>query len=175
MNHPIVIICGDAAGMSAASKIKRAAPSTEVIVFERGQDISYSACGMPYWIGGVVESDRDLIVLTPQTACESRGIDVRIGHEVIAINRADQTVTVRSLANPEPLDQPYAKLVIATGATATRPPIPGSHLPGVFTLRALYEARQIFDYMAQQLPTRAVIIGGGYIGMEMAETLRRRR
>ncbi|MCX6048115.1 MAG: FAD-dependent oxidoreductase [Chloroflexi bacterium] len=174
MNQPIVIIGGDAAGMTAASKLKRATPATEVIVFDRGQDISYSACGLPYWLAGVVESDRRLIVLTPEMARESRGIDVRIQHEVLAINRSAKTVSVRSLVTGKLFEQPYAKLVIATGARATRPPIPGTDLPGVFTLRTLQEARQIFDYMADQLPQRAIIIGGGYIGMEMAETLRDR-
>ncbi len=175
MEQPIVIIGGDAAGMTAASKLKRAAPATEVIVFDRGQDISYSACGLPYWLAGVVKSEQDLIVLTPETARTGRGIDVRIGHEVLAINRTAKTVIVRGPANAEPFEQPYAKLMLATGATATRPPIPGVNLPAVFTLRALHEARHIFAYMAQHKPQRAVIIGGGYIGMEMAETLRARQ
>jgi len=95
MNSPIVIIGGDAAGMSAASKIKRAHPSAEVIVFERGPHISYSACGMPYWIGGVIESDQRLIVLTPENARTRRGIDVRIGHTVTALDAAAKTVTVQ--------------------------------------------------------------------------------
>ncbi|MFN8487751.1 MAG: FAD-dependent oxidoreductase [Caldilineaceae bacterium] len=175
MDKPIVIIGGDAAGMSAASKIKRAWPATEVIVFERGPHISYSACGMPYWIAGVVESDRQLIVLTPEKARDRRGIDVRIGHTVTAIDPAAKTVTVQRTETGETFSQPYTKLVIATGAAATRPPIPGLDLPGVFTLRSLSDGQQIFDYLAQHNPQRAVIIGGGYISMEMAEALRERK
>jgi len=175
MDTPIVIIGGDAAGMSAASKIKREWPATEVIVFERGPHISYSACGMPYWIAGVVESDRQLIVLTPEKARERRGIDVRIGHTVTAIDPAAHTVTVQRAETGETFSQPYAKLVIATGAAATRPPLPGLDLPGVFTLRSLRDGQQIFNYLAQHNPQRAVIIGGGYISMEMAEALRDRK
>ncbi len=174
MNSPIVIIGGDAAGMSAASKIKRAQPTTEVIVFERGPHISYSACGMPYWIGGVIESDERLIVLTPKAARERRGIDVRIEHTVTKIDPVAKTVTVQRQTTGESFTQAYAKLVIATGASAVRPPIPGINLPGVFTLRSLRDGEHIFNYMAQHNPQRAIVIGGGYIGMEMVEALRAR-
>ena len=174
MNSPIVIIGGDAAGMSAASKIKRAHPSAEVIVFERGPHISYSACGMPYWIGGVIESDQHLMVLTPENARTRRGIDVRIEHTVTGIDPTAKTVTVQRLATGESFIQTYAKLVIATGASAVRPPIPGINLPGVFTLRSLTDGGRIFNYMAEHNPQRAVVIGGGYIGMEMVEALRER-
>jgi len=166
-----VIIGGDAAGMSAASKIKRELTDAEVIVFERGPYISYSACGMPYWIAGVIESDRKLVILTPERARERRGIDVRIGHEVMAIDPAAKTVTVQRQESGEIFVQPYEKLVIATGASALKPPIPGLDLPGVFTLRNIPDAQRIFHYLEQQQPQRAVIIGGGYIGVEMAEAL----
>ncbi|MEZ4731195.1 MAG: FAD-dependent oxidoreductase [Caldilineaceae bacterium] len=169
-----VIIGGDAAGMSAASKIKRELTDAEVIVFERSQYISYSACGMPYWIAGVIESDRRLIVLTPERARERRGIDVRIGHEVVAIDPAAKTVTVQRRDRGETFVQPYETLVIATGASALKPPIPGLELPGVFTLRAIPDAQRIFHYLEQHQPQRAVIIGGGYIGVEMAEALQAR-
>lgn len=174
MSYPYVIIGGDAAGMSAASKIKRERPDAETIVFERGHYISYSACGMPYWISGVVESDRQLIVLTPERARERRGIDVRTGHEVTAIDPATKTVTVKRQETGETLIQPYTKLLIATGASAQRPPIPGLDLPGVFTLRAIPDAQRIDQHLEQTHPQRAVIIGGGYIGLEMAEALHAR-
>lgn len=174
MSHPYVMIGGDAAGMSAASKIKREQPDTETIVFERGHYISYSACGMPYWIAGVIESDRKLIILTPERARERRGIDVRTGHEVTAIDPIAKTVTVKRLANGESFVQPYEKLLIGTGASAIKPPIPGLDLPGVFTLRAIPDAQRIFQWIEQKQPGRAVIIGGGYIGLEMAEALHER-
>lgn len=172
--QPFVIIGGDAAGMSAASKIKRDQPDAHVIVFERDPYISYSACGMPYWLAGVVESDRRLIVLTPERARERRGIDVRIGHEVTAIDPAAQTVTVRQVETGATFVQPYTSLLLATGAAAVRPPLPGLDLPGVFTLRTLNDARHIQHFLTQQEPKRAVIIGGGYIGLEMAEALHAR-
>ncbi len=175
MPQPYVIIGGDAAGMSAASKIKREQPDAETIVFERGQHISYSACGMPYWIAGVIESDRKLIVLTPERAREKRGIDVRIGHEVTTIDPVAKTVTGKRLETGEIFVQPYEKLLIATGASAMRPPIPGLDLAGVFTLRNLSDGQRIFYYIEQKQPQSAVIIGGGYIGIEMAEALRDRK
>jgi len=174
MSQTFVIIGGDAAGMSAASKAKRNQPDAEVIVFERGPHISYSACGMPYWIGGVIDSDRKLMILTPERARERRGIDVRILHEVTGIDPQQKTVAVTDRDRGESFTQPYDKLVIATGAAAIKPPIPGMDRPGVFTLRALSDGQRIYHYMADHAPQRAVIIGGGYVGVEMAEALRDR-
>lgn len=116
MTTTAVIIGGDAAGMSAASKIKRELQDAEVIVFEKTQTISYSACGMPYWIGGTIQEEDDLLVMTPETAREKRGIDVRLGHEAIAIDPSAKRVTVTDLADGATLEQPYDLLVIATGA-----------------------------------------------------------
>jgi NADPH-dependent 2,4-dienoyl-CoA reductase/sulfur reductase-like enzyme len=174
LDAPYVIIGGDAAGMSAASKIKRERPDATVIVFERSPHISYSACGMPYWIGGVVESDRDLIVLTPQVARRKRGIDVRIHHEVTTIDPAQHLVHGINHETGEAFTQPYTKLCIATGARATLPPLPGTDLPGVFTLRALTDAQKIYAYMQEHPISTAIVIGAGYIGMEMVEALRDR-
>jgi NADPH-dependent 2,4-dienoyl-CoA reductase/sulfur reductase-like enzyme len=171
---PYVIIGGDGAGMSAASKIMREQADAHVIVFERSQHISYSACGMPYWIGGVVASDRKLIVLTPEVARKKRGIDVRIHHEVIAIDPAQHSVHVINQKTGETFIQPYAKLCIATGARAIAPPIPGMDHPGVFTLRALTDAQRIYAYMQEHDMKTAVVIGGGYIGIEMVEAMRDR-
>ena len=174
MTHSFVVIGGDGAGMSAASKIKRELPAAQVIVFERGAEISYSACGMPYWIAGVVDSDQRLIVLTPERAREKRGIDVRIGHEVTAIDPAMHSVTVKRLPTGESFRQPYTKLLIATGASAVRPPILGLDLPGVFTLRNLPDARQIERFLHERAPRRALVVGGGYISLEMVEALHAR-
>jgi NADPH-dependent 2,4-dienoyl-CoA reductase/sulfur reductase-like enzyme len=174
MDAPYVIIGGDAAGMSAASKIKRESPTAEVIVFERSGYISYSACGMPYWIAGIVESDRKLIVLTPEIARKKRGIDVRIHHDVIAIDPAQHLVHGINRESGKPFSQAYSKLCIATGASAVKPPIPGIDLPGVFTLRALTDAQEIYAYMQERPMRTAVVVGGGYVGLEMVEALRER-
>ncbi len=174
MENPYVIIGGDAAGMSAASKIKRENPAAEVIVFERDIHISYSACGMPYWIAGVIESDRKLIIMTSEVARRRRGIDVRLRHEVTNIDCTNRLIDVCNLETGETLNQAYSKLLIATGARPNIPPVPGIDLPGVFSLRSLTDGQRIFRYMAEHDPRRAVIIGGGYIGIEMAEALRDR-
>lgn len=173
--QPYVIIGGDAAGMSAAAKLRREQPDAEVIVFERSAYISYSACGMPYWIAGVVESDRQLIVMTPEIARRRRGIDVRIQHEVTGIDLASKTVTGVDHATDTCFQQPYGTLMIATGARASMPPLPGLDLPGVFTLRSLNDAQRIYAFMAEHDVKRAVIVGGGYVGVEMAEALRDRK
>ena len=171
MEDPVVVIGGDAAGMSAAAKYKREKPEAHVLVFEQGEDISYSACGMPYWIAGIVDSERDLVMLTPEIARRRRGIDVQIGHRVVQIDPAAKTVSVKAMPDGKIFLQPYEKLVIATGARAARPPIPGVDLAGTFTLRSLHDGRQIWHYLDDQQPRRALIIGGGYIGIEMAEAL----
>ncbi|RIK44648.1 MAG: hypothetical protein DCC55_01885 [Chloroflexi bacterium] len=171
MTNPFVIIGGDAAGMSAASKIKREQPDAHVIVFERGEHISYSACGMPYWIAGIVESDRHLVVLTPEEARTERGIDVRTGHTVTAIEPQSKSVTVQRAVTGETFTQSYDRLLIATGASAVRPPIPGIDSPGVFTLHSLADAQRIERFIVEQPPQRAVVIGGGYIGLQMVEAL----
>ena len=174
MSINIVMIGGDAAGMSAASKVKRERPDANVIVFEKTETISYSACGMPYWIAGTIDDEDDLLVLTVEKAREKRGLDVRERHEVTAIDRSAKIVHGTNLATGASFSQPYDKLVIATGARAVKPPIPGLNLPGVFTLRAFADSQSIQRYMAEYEPESAVIIGGGYIGVEMAEALRDR-
>ncbi len=170
----VVIVGGDAAGMSAASKIKRELQDAHVIVFEQSETISYSACGMPYWIAGIVENEDDLIVMTAETARAKRGLDVRIQHRVTAIDREAKTVAGVDLETDRPFTQAYDKLVIATGARAVKPPIDGMELPGVFTLRAFDDARRIHRFINEYDPGHAVVIGGGYIGVEMAEALRER-
>lgn len=170
MTLTVVVVGGDAAGMSAASKIKRNRKDAHVIVYERGPHISYSACGMPYWLGGVLESDDELLILLPEAARAKRGIDVQLGCEVTAVDPAAKTVKVQRNGDA-PFVQVYDKLIIATGARAVRLPLPGVELPGVFTLRTLVDAQLIHTYLEKRRPRRAVVVGGGYIGLEMAEAL----
>jgi len=170
MSTKIIIIGGDAAGMSAASKVRRELKDAQLIVFEKSPHISYAACGMPYWFNGVVASEDDLLARTLDDARNKRGIDVRVGHEVTAIDRAASTVTVKKLDSGETWAEPYDKLVIATGASAVRPPIPGLDLPGVFVLRTLEDGQRIKAYLDAHNPQRGVIIGAGYIGLEVAES-----
>jgi NADPH-dependent 2,4-dienoyl-CoA reductase/sulfur reductase-like enzyme len=169
MTARIVVVGGVAAGMSAASQARRRLPTADVVVLERGPNISYSACGMPYNIGDVSRDTADLEILTPAAARE-RGLDVRTGHTVRAIDPAARTVSVESATGTEQLS--WDSLVIATGAFAIRPPWPGMTLPGVFVLRELTDAVAIKQYLAMHESRSAVIVGAGYIGLEMADALR---
>lgn len=171
---PVVIAGAVAAGMSAASVIKRNMPDLDVIVFGREEHISYGACGMPYFIGGEIESYNKLAVLTPQKAREKRGIDLRVLHEVTEIDRTNKQVTVKNLKTGDVFQQAYEKLVWATGARAIIPPIPGADLQGVLPLKELHHSVQLDAYMREKKPSRAVVIGGGYIGVEAAEAFRHR-
>ncbi len=171
MSLPYVIIGGDAAGMSAASKIKREQPDAHVIVYERSQHISYSACGMPYWIGGVIKDGDDLLAVTLEDARNKRKLAVHVRHEVVAIDPQRRVVEVRRLEIGDSFEQPYEKLIIATGASPTWPAIPGVDLPGVFALRSLEDGQRIYEYIAQAKPKRATLIGAGFIALEMAENL----
>jgi len=169
MTDPFVIVGGDAAGMSAASKAKRENPELDVIVFERGEWVSYAACGMPYFIKGEIEALDDLVAVTPEEFREKRDVDLRTGHEVVSIDPEGRTVTVE--ADGDRFEQPYSSLLIGTGARAVEPPFDGLDLPGVFTLRSMDEADAIDEYVENHDVGDAAIVGGGYVGVEMAEAL----
>jgi CoA-dependent NAD(P)H sulfur oxidoreductase len=172
MTDPFVIVGGDAAGMSAASKAKRDDPELDVIVFEKGEWVSYAACGMPYYVKGSVDELEDLVAVTPEEFRENRDVDLRTGHEVVAIDRDARTVTVE--ADGERFEQPYGTLLLGTGARAVEPPFEGLDLEGVFTLRSMEEADAIETYVDEREPATASIVGGGYVGVEMAEALTER-
>ncbi|OAQ54287.1 hypothetical protein HTG_01745 [Natrinema mahii] len=169
MNETFVVIGGDAAGMSAASKAKREDPERAVIVFEKGEWVSYAACGMPYYVKGEVDDLDDLVTVTPEAFREERDIDLRTGAEVVDIDREGQTVTVET--GDETYEQSYDDLLVATGASAIEPPFDGLDLEGVFTIHDMDEADAIEDYVTERDPTTAAIVGGGYVGIEMAEAL----
>ncbi|WP_255171058.1 FAD-dependent oxidoreductase [Natrononativus amylolyticus] len=169
MDDTFVIVGGDAAGMSAASKAKREDPDLGVIVFEKGEWVSYAACGMPYYVKGAVDDLEDLVAVTPEEFREKRDVDVRTGHEVVGVDPEAKSVTVD--AGGERFDQPYGSLLIGTGARAVVPPFDGVDLEGVFTLGRMDEADAIETYVTDREPATAAIVGGGYIGTEMAEAL----
>lgn len=172
MGERLIVIGGCAAGMSAAAKAKRTQRELEVVVFERGSFISYAACGMPYFLAGDISDYRDLIVRTPEQMSK-QGVDVRIHHEVTALDAQARCVTVRDHGRENEFSLGYDQLVIATGARAAFPPIERPDLDGVFGLRSLESGLVMHRFLSQHKPRRAVIIGGGYIGLEMAETFRR--
>jgi NADPH-dependent 2,4-dienoyl-CoA reductase/sulfur reductase-like enzyme len=167
----IVVIGGVAAGMSAASQARRRDPSCEVVVLQRGRAVSYSACGMPYNIGDPKRRLDDLMILNAETARGERGIDVRIRHEVVGIELAHRVVNVADLDAAREYTLAWDRLVLANGAAAIRPPVPGLDQAGVFVLRELEDAHAIKHYLAGAKVASAVIVGAGYIGMEMADAL----
>jgi NADPH-dependent 2,4-dienoyl-CoA reductase/sulfur reductase-like enzyme len=158
--------------MSAAAKAKREDPDLEVVVLEKSPHISYAACGMPYWLAGDIADYHALIVRTPQQMARD-GVDVRILHEVTAIRPAEHTVAVWDQVTEREFPLGYDALVIATGARPVQPSVPGSELDGVLGLRSLQTGLAMHDYLVAHRPRRAVVVGGGYIGVEMTETLRR--
>lgn len=163
MGSRVVVIGGDAAGMSVASGVRRRlGDDDEVVVLERGTWTSYSACGIPYWIAGDVDSADDLVARTPEEH-RSNGIDVRLGTEVTAIDPVARTVSVRGA---EPVA--YDRLVIATGAEPVRPDLPGIDGEGIHGIQSLDDGQAVLDALAQD-PTHVVVVGSGYIGLEMAE------
>ena len=167
MTDRLVVIGGDAGGMSAAAQARRLRPDLEIVVFERGEFTSYAACGLPYFVGGEV-TDRDRLVARTPEEFRTQGIDVRTRHEVTAVDTAARTVEVRPLDGGGTTIEPYGELLIATGASPVKPPLPGIDGPGVFDLRTIPGAdavRAAIDAGAR----RAVVIGGGYIGVEVAE------
>jgi NADPH-dependent 2,4-dienoyl-CoA reductase/sulfur reductase-like enzyme len=169
MSDTFVVVGGDAAGMSAASKAKREDPELDVVVFEKGEWVSYAACGMPYYVKGEIEDLEDLIAVTAEEFREKRDINLRTGHEAVGIDPERETVTVES--GSETFDQPYDHLLVATGASAIEPPFEGIGLEGVFTIHEMEAANAIENYVTKHSPESAAIVGGGYVGIEMAEAL----
>jgi NADPH-dependent 2,4-dienoyl-CoA reductase/sulfur reductase-like enzyme len=166
-----VVIGGDAAGMSAASRAKRNRPDLTVTVLEQTLDVSYSACGMPYNIADVHREMDDLVVRQARIFREKQGIDLRLEHRVEAIDPTGKTARGRTLKGEE-FEVPYDRLLIATGASPVVPDLPGFDLPGVLALKSLEDGRRIKRFMRERGVGRAVIIGMGYIALEMCEALR---
>lgn len=165
-----VIIGGDAAGMSAASRAKRNNPEIEVIVLEQGQDVSYSACNIPYNIANPEREIEDLVVRDAKAFREKQQIDLRTGHRVETIDRPTKTIHGHTVDRTA-FSISYDQLLIATGARPTLPDIPGVDMPGVFVVKNLEDGRRIKTFLASRTIRRAVIIGMGYIALEMTEAL----
>lgn len=164
----LVIIGGVAAGMSAAARARRIDPDLEIIVFEKTGYVSYGSCGLPYFIGGLIDDPNALVARTPAEFAR-QNIEARTHHEVKTIDTMNRMVTVRELDEGREFALDYDRLVLATGGSAILPPIPGVELQGVFVLRNVEDGVAVKSFIAEERPQRAVIIGGGYIGVEVAE------
>ena len=166
----LLIVGGVAGGASAAARSRRLSEDAEIVVFERGPDVSFANCGLPYYIGGEIAERDKLLVTTPERLRSRFKLDVRTQSSVEAIDRAARTIRVRNLASGQVYEESFDKLILATGAAPFRPSIPGIDLPGVFTLRNLQDTDQIKARVTSHVK-QAVLLGGGFISLELAENL----
>ena len=169
-----VIIGGVAGGATAAARLRRLDEKAEIILLERGEYVSYANCGLPYYAGGVIKERSKLFVMTPERFKATLAIDVRTGHEAAAIDPAAKSVTIVEKSSGRRYVESYDALVLSPGAEPVRPPIPGIQDPSVFTLRSVPDIDAIKEYIDAKRPERAVVVGAGFIGLEMAENLRER-
>ena len=166
----LVVVGGVAAGTKAASRARRLDPEMEITVYQEEPEPSISECGLPYYLSGVVSEREQLVARTPEEFAE-KGIEVRVRHRVEALDPDRKKLSVRDLSSGRVFEDFYDRLIVATGARAVLPPIPGADLDGVFALRFLTDADKVRGYVEEHSPETAAVVGGGYIGLEVAENL----
>ncbi|NBC04264.1 MAG: CoA-disulfide reductase [Bacteroidetes bacterium] len=166
-----LIIGGVAGGATTAARLRRVDENAEIILFERGKEISYANCGLPYYIGGVISERDKLLVQTPEDFYQRFRVEVRIQNEVTGINRDKQSLEVKNLQTGEVYEETYDKLIVSPGADPLKPNIPGIKDSSIFTLRNVQDTDHIKEYIEENQPKRAVVVGAGFIGLEMAENL----
>jgi NADPH-dependent 2,4-dienoyl-CoA reductase/sulfur reductase-like enzyme/rhodanese-related sulfurtransferase len=167
----LVIVGGVAGGATAAARARRLDEHAEIVLFERGEHISFANCGLPYYIGQVIRERDDLLVTTPEALMDRYNIDVRVFSEVTTIDRKNRQVMVKKLKTGETYKEHYDKLILSPGAEPIRPPLEGVDLDTVFSLRNIPDSDGIKAYIDEKEPESAVVVGGGFIGLEMAENL----
>ncbi len=168
----VVIIGGVAGGATAAARLRRLDEQAEIVVFERSGYVSYANCGLPYYIGGVIEDPEALTLQTPESFFSRFRVTMKVRHEATALHPERKTVSVKNLETDEEFEEPYDKLLLSPGAKPTQPRLPGVGLEKLFTLRTVEDTFRIKDYIRQNHPKSAVLAGGGFIGLELAENLR---
>lgn len=169
----IIIVGGVAGGATAAARIRRLDETAQIIVFERSGFVSYANCGLPYYIGGIITDPDALTLQTPDSFRQRFRIDMRVHHEVTAIHPDSKKVTVHNLTTGETFNESYDKLLLSPGAKPTLPPLPGVGLDKLFTLRTVEDTLKIREFVEHKQPKSAILAGGGFISLEMAENLRR--
>lgn len=174
MSKKIIIVGGVAGGASAAARLRRLDEDAEIILFEKGEHISFANCGLPYYIGGIISDKEKLLVQTPEKMKERFRIDVRVNSEVLKINSDDKTVEVLNIHDKKTYTESYDKLILSPGAEPIRPRLPGIDSKRVFTLRNIPDTYRIKDFVDKMNPRRAVVVGAGFIGLEVAENLHHR-
>lgn len=168
----VVIVGGVAGGATAAARIRRLDEQAEIVVFERSGYISYANCGLPYYIGDVITDPEELTLQTPESFFSRFRVDMKVRHEVTAIHPERKTVSVKNMETDEVFEESYDKLILSPGAKPTQPRIPGVGIDKLFTLRTVEDTFRIKEYINQNHPKSAVLAGGGFIGLELAENLR---
>lgn len=169
-----VIIGGVAGGASTAARLRRLDEKAEIIIIECGEYISYANCGLPYYIGGTIKVRDNLLVMSPQRFKEWFNIEVRVNNEALSIDRAKKEIIIMNQSTGEKYKESYDYLVLSPGAEPLRPPLPGIDSPGIFSLRTIPDTDRIYNYIQEYTPQKAVVVGAGYIGLEMAENLQHR-
>ncbi len=167
----VIIVGGVAGGATAAARLRRLDEEAEIMIIDRGSHVSFANCGLPYYLGDVIKDQEDLILQTPQGFKEKYNVEVRLRNEVTGLDAKNKTIAVRNLDTGEAYEESYDNLVLSPGASPIVPPIEGARLPGVFTLRTVPDTLAIDHYMTDKKPSHAVVVGGGFIGLEMAENL----
>jgi NADPH-dependent 2,4-dienoyl-CoA reductase/sulfur reductase-like enzyme/rhodanese-related sulfurtransferase len=174
MTKRILIIGGVAGGASCATRLRRLDESCEILLFDRGAHVSFANCGLPYYVGDVITEEKSLLVASPELFRDRFNIMVKVRHEVTAIDRQRQVISVSNLATGSVREERYDALVLAPGALAIKPPIPGIDAPGVFSVRTIPDSQLVRSWITDHHAHSALIIGGGFIGLEMAENLHHR-
>lgn len=167
----VLIVGGVAGGAGAAARLRRNDEKAEIILFEKGGYISFANCGLPYYIGDVITDREDLLLQTPESFRARFGVDVRVNSEVVSVHPKDKTVTVRDARDGRTYTESYDRLILSPGASPVRPAIPGADQAHVFTLRNVEDTFRIKGYLTGKKPASCAVIGGGYIGLEMADNL----
>src|SRR5690625_2647968 len=172
MGKKVVIVGGVAGGASVAEKVRRLDENAEIVMFEKGAHVSFSNCSLPYHLSGIVEDSESLIVMEPEVFKTRYNIEARVNQEVIYINRHKQTITVKILTSGETYEEPYDKLVLSPGAEPIRPNLEGMDNNNVFTVRNVTDIRHVNNFIKQKDLKDIAVIGGGFIGVEVAENLK---
>jgi NADPH-dependent 2,4-dienoyl-CoA reductase/sulfur reductase-like enzyme/rhodanese-related sulfurtransferase len=167
----IIIVGGIAGGASCAARARRLSETAEIVVYEKGQNVSFASCGLPYYVGNIITEERNLLVATPELFRQRFNIDIRLKTEVLRIERDKRLIITRNLETSEENFDEYDALVLSPGALPVKPPIKGISGPGIFVLRTIQDSRNIKIWIAQKNVKKAAIIGGGFIGLETAENL----
>jgi len=166
-----IIVGGVAGGASAAARLRRNDENAEIIIFERGGYISFANCGLPYYIGDVIAERDSLLVQTPEEMKARFNIDVRVNSEVLSIDKENKTVSIKNLISGDSYEETYDKLLLSPGSTPLKPPIPGIDAANIFTIWSIPDTDAIKNFLKNGKAKKAAVIGGGFIGIEMAENL----